>query len=287
VIFTKLMQNLIFRFLLISVAVLALLGVNHPLLEAQGIKFAPKEDIEADVNAVPCKTEERLDGVKKLFLAAGARESDIRIEKFDKDKISNLVVLKKGTTDDSVIIGAHYDRVDVGCGVVDNWTGVVLLTQIYKAIAPLNTKKSYVFVAFDKEEAGLRGSSYMVKAMTPEQITKSCYMLNFDSFGQAAPMSLRSVSSPKLLNIAKNIGKEGKLNFVDVEIAGVSADSASFLEKKIAAITLSGISSNWQNILHTANDKIKSVNIYSVYLGYRFGLIFLSKLDSSGCKDFN
>jgi Iap family predicted aminopeptidase len=272
----------IFKFLLIS-----LIASVPVLVSAQGIKLASKEDIAAAVNAVPCKIEERLEGVRKQFLAAGAKEEDIKIEKFDKDKISNVVVLKKGTTDETVIIGAHYDRVDSGCGVVDNWTGVVIMTQIYKVLASMTTNKSYVFVAFDKEEEGLRGSNQMTKAMTPEQIAKTCSMLNFDSFGQAAPMSLRSVSSSKLLDLAKEIGKEGGLKFIDVEIPGASADSASFRNRKIAAITLSGLAGNWQSILHTSNDKIAKVNIESVYLGYRFGLVFTSKVDAAGCKDYN
>jgi len=270
-----------------KILLLSVLIVFPSFVHGQGLKMATKEEIEAAVKAVPCKVEDRLEGVRKQFLAAGAAENDIKTEKFDKDKISNVVVYKKGTTAETVIIGAHYDRVDAGCGVVDNWTGVVVMTQIYRSIAPLTTKKSYIFVAFDKEEVGLRGSSQMVKAMTPDQTANTCSMLNFDSFGQAAPMSLRSVSSPKLLELAKEIGKQGGLKFVDVEIEGASADSASFKDKKIPAITLSGLGGNWQSILHSAEDKIKNVNMDSVYLGYRFGMIFTGKLDAAGCKDFN
>ena len=271
----------VFKLLLIPLLVTPL------LVNAQGVKYATKEDIAAAVNAVPCKVEERLEGVKNQFLAAGAKAEDIKVEKFDKDKISNVVVHKKGNTDETVIIGAHYDRSDSGCGVVDNWTGIIVMTQIYKVLAPMTTNKSYIFVAFDKEEDGLRGSGQMVKAMTPEQIGKTCSMINFDSFGQAAPMSLRSVSSSKLLDLAKEIGKEGGLKFTDVEIPGASADSASFKNKKIAAITLSGLAGDWQSILHTSNDKIAKVNIDSVYIGYRFGLVFTSKVDVAGCKDFS
>lgn len=270
-----------------KILLLSLATVCPVFISAQSIKIATKEDIELAVNAVPCKSEERLDGVRKQFINAGAHGEDIKIEKFDKDKISNVVVYKKGSTDETVIIGAHYDRADVGCGVIDNWTGVVVMTQLYKAMAPLNTRKSYMFVAFDKEEVGLRGSSQMVKAMTPEQITNTCSMLNFDSFGQAAPMSLRSVSSPKLLDLAKEIGKNGGLKFQDVEIPNASADSAAFLGKKIASITIGGLAGNWDSILHTPNDKLKSVNMDSVYVGYRFGLVFAARLDAAGCKDYN
>lgn len=269
-----------------KIIIAAIIAALPVVASAQGIKFAAKEDIEAAVNAVPCNQDERLEGVKKLFLAAGAKENEIKIEKYDKDKISNVLVRKQGTTDETVIIGAHYDRTDFGCGAVDNWTGVVIMSHIYKAVAPLTTKKSYVFVAFDKEEAGLKGSYQMAKAMTPEQIDKTCAMINFDSFGQAAPMAMRTIASPKLLELARKTGKEGGLKFVDVEIPGASSDSASFLDKKMAAITLSGLGGNWQDILHTSADKVAKVNMESVYIGYRFGLVFTAKVDAAGCKDF-
>ena len=94
-------------------------------------------------------------------------------------------------------------------------------------------------------------------------------------------MALRGISSPKLLQLARDIGKEGGLKFLDVEIPGASSDSASFIGKKISAITLSGLGGDWQQILHTSDDKVGKINMDSVYLGYRFGLAFIAKVDAS------
>ncbi len=274
------------KFLKPIIFLIALFALSGSTIFAQEVKISTKEEIKASVEAVPCKQDERLDGVKKLFLDAGAKEDAIKTEEFKKGKITNLVVIKKGTTDETVIIGAHYDRTSSGCGVVDNWTGLVVMAHIYRSMAPMVTKKTYKFVAFDQEEMGLKGSSQMVKAMTPEELKSICSMINFDSFGQAAPMALRSVASPKMIKLASDIGKEGGLNFQDVEIPGASADSASFIDKKIPAITISGLAGNWQEILHTSNDKIGAVNMDSVYLGYRFGLVFTAKVEAAGCSDF-
>jgi Zn-dependent M28 family amino/carboxypeptidase len=256
-----------------------------PIAGASQVVFSPKEDVEASVKSVPCPHNERLEGVRRLFKAAGATDEEIQVEKFDKDKISNVVVRKKGTTDETIVIGAHYDRTNLGCGVVDNWTGVTIVSHIYKTLKPLVTNKSYVFVAFDREEEGLRGSQQMAKTMEKTAIDQTCAMVNFDSFGMAAPMALKNASSPKLLKLATDLADESKFKFVSVDIEGASSDSASFRDRKIPSITLSGLAGNWQQILHTSDDKLSKVNMDSVYMGYRFGLVFLAKLDATPCRD--
>ncbi len=248
--------------------------------------LSTKDEVQASMNKVPCEKSARLDGVKQLFTSVGAAETDLSIEKFDKDKISNLVVRKKGETDETIVIGAHYDRTDDGCGATDNWSGITILAHLYKTILPLKTKKSYIFVAFDQEEKGLLGSRQMLKAMGKPDIAQICSMVNFDSFGQAYPMALKNASSSKMLKLAETLGKESGFTFQSVEIQGASSDSAAFIEKKVPAITLSGLGSNWTEILHTKNDKLDKVNIDSVYLGYRFDTLYVSKLDAGACGDF-
>jgi len=248
--------------------------------------FSPMALVEESIKSVPCKVAERRDGVKKLFVEGGAKEGDITLETFDKEKSANVVVRKAGKSKETVIIGAHYDRTNSGCGVIDNWSGVTIIAHIYRTIRSMETDKSYVFVAFDQEEEGLRGSREMVKKMTESDRDNVCSMVNFDTFGQGYPLALRNASSSKMVKFAEDFAKESKVNFTAVTITGASSDSASFVEKKIPAITLSGLTSNWQQILHTSNDKLEKVNMDSVYLGYRFGVVFVSKLDALSCGEF-
>lgn len=248
--------------------------------------FSPKADVEASVKKVPCKPEDRSEGVKQLFRDAGAKEDQIALETFDKDKGANVVVKIAGKTAETIVIGAHYDRTGLGCGVTDNWTGVAIIAHIYRTLLPMETQKSYVFVAFDREEEGLRGSRDMVKKMPDADRANVCSMLNFDSFGQGYPMTLENASSSKMVEYVKNFAKESKVNFTAVRIEGASSDSAAFVEKKIPAITLSGLSGNWQQILHTSSDQIEKVNFGSVYLSYRFGTVLVSKLDQAPCNTF-
>jgi Zn-dependent M28 family amino/carboxypeptidase len=248
--------------------------------------YSTKEAVSESIKAVPCDRDLRLEGVRKLFLAAGATVDDIKIEKFDKDKISNLVVRKKGKTSETVVIGAHYDRTSDGCGVTDNWSGVTIISHIFGTLRPLTTNKSYTFVAFDREEEGLKGSRAMVKEIPDAERDNVCSMVNFDSFGQAYPMALKNASSTKLLDLAEDLAKQSKITFNSVTIEGASSDSEAFREKKIPAITMSGLGSNWTEILHSGNDKLDKVNMDSIYLGYRFGLLFISKVEAATCGSF-
>ncbi len=215
----------------------------------------------------------------------GAKETEVTVEKFDKDKISNVVVKKKGKSDEIIVIGAHYDKTDDGCGAIDNWTGISIIAHIFKTLRQIETEKSYIFVAFDQEEKGLRGSNEMVKAISKESRQNYCAMVNFDSFGFAAPIVLQNTSSSKMVSVAKKLAEENKFTLAAVTIEGADADSSSFKSRDIPAITLSGIDNNWKNYLHSKNDQLEKINMSSVYLGYRFGLMFAAKLDQTICKE--
>jgi Zn-dependent M28 family amino/carboxypeptidase len=244
------------------------------------------EAVTETVKLAPCKNTERFETVKKLFVQMGAKEEAVTVEKFDKDKISNVVVKVKGKSDETIIVGAHYDDIgDGSCGAIDNWTGISIIAHIYKSLKQIETEKSYIFVAFDQEEKGLFGSAAMAKAIPKESREKYCAMVNFDSFGFSSPFVLANTSSSKVTKLAKDFAKENNFKMNDVVIEGADADSSSFKSRNIPAITFSGLDNKWQSYLHSKNDQFDKINMSSVYMGYRFGLLFMAKLDSIGCQE--
>lgn len=260
------------------------ISVNH--LFAQDPSFiSTQESLTESVKIVPCKSEERLEGVKNLFAKMGAKPEEIQVEKFNKDKVSNVVIIKKGKTDDKIIVGAHYDKASEGCGAVDNWTGVSIIAHLYSSLRQTETEKTYIFVAFDQEEPGLLGSEAMAKNIPKENRRQYCSMVNFDSFGLSAPFVLSNTSTGKMSDLTKKLAKENNFKMVEVFIEGADADSSSFKSRDIPSVTLSGLDNNWQRIIHTKNDKIEKINMSSVYFGYRFGLILLAKLDANSCRE--
>jgi hypothetical protein len=250
----------------------------------QNAKIATEAEIKEDIGAYVCKNDERLEAVKKLFRKMGADDAEIKIEKLKSAE--NLIVVKKGKTDETIVVGAHYDKTSDGCGVIDNWTGIVILANLYRTIKHFDTQKTYVFAAFGKEELGLIGSDEMARAIPKEKREQYCAMVNFDSFGFTYPQVMSNISDAKLTSLAKETAKEMNIPFSQSAIEFASSDSESFRKQKIPGVTLHGLSNRWQEYLHGAKDKLENVNIQSVNVGYRFGLNYLAKIEAKGCADF-
>src|SRR5688572_11340070 len=239
-----------------NVAVLILILANLCLGQTTPVTV---ETIEADMRLHVCKNGERLEAVKKLFREKGAADDEIRVEKIDN--VENVVVSKKGKTEETIIIGAHYDKVSDGCGAIDNWTGIVIIANLFKAFRNIPTDKTIVFVGFGKEELGLVGSNAMAKSIPKEKRPQYCSMLNFDSFGFTYPQVLTNTSSSRMTKFAKELAAELKMPFAEASLAGAAdADSSSFLGKDIPAITFHGMSAKWPEYLHTSKDQLENVN---------------------------
>ena len=245
---------------------------------------AAKEELAGELKAAPCKNSKRLEAARALFVTMGATDADISISKYGD--VKDLVVTKKGKTDETVIVGAHYDKVEAGCGAIDNWTGVVTIANIYRAFRSLETEKTYRFVAFDREESGLFGSNAMAKAISKEERPKYCAMVNIDSLGMADPQVMDNTSTIKMRDAADAMAKELQIKLAHAVIADADADSSSFKDKGIPAITFHGLNSDWKRFLHTPNDKFQNINIDSLLKGYGFVALFITRIDTLGCSVF-
>ena len=83
------------------------------------------------------------------------------IEPFVEGRLAgeNIVVTLEGSDTRTIVIGAHYDRVNVGRGAVDNGAACAALIELVAAFkaSPL-PRSTLQVVFFDREENGLFGS---------------------------------------------------------------------------------------------------------------------------------
>src|SRR5215470_8640669 len=257
--------------------------------EAEGaskLRISTPEEIRSEFDSVPCKNGDRLKAVKALFEKMGAKTEEITVEKVRG--VENVVIRKAAAKDspEKIIIGAHYDKVIAGCGAIDNWTGVVAVAHIYRAVKDLSLKKNIVFAAFGREEEGLVGSSAMAGAIKKEQVAEYCAMINIDSLGLGMAQVADNMSNKKLVDLAESLAKDMKAPFTHGPIAGADSDSTSFNRKGIPALTIHAMTNDWPKILHTNNDNPSKVNHESVYLGYRLALALLIRVDEADCQSF-
>ena len=255
-----------------------------PAAQPSGPRISTEAELKEDLNG-PCKNDERLDAVKKLFIKMGATEAEIKAEK--TSDVQNVVYTKKGKTNETVIIGGHFDKVSTGCGIIDNWSGIVILAHLLRTISDAEMQKTYVFAAFDREEEGLKGSKVMAKAIPKESLSTYCSMVNLDSFGLGYPVVLDNASSSKMTKFAQELGKELKVQVTPLNIPGANSDSSSFKDRDIPAITLSALSADWPRYMHSSNDKLENVIPGSVRVGYRFALEYITRIDTGACTMFS
>lgn len=278
------MQNKLWRLAFLLLLLVSLLLTVSTGAQNSSIQLSTPEQFKDDFVNIPCKNEERLAGVRSLFERAGASPADITVDKYKN--VENVVVIKKGASSEKIVIGAHYDKTSMGCGAVDNWTGIVTLAHLYHSVKDVPLKKTLIFVAFGKEEPGLIGSRAMVNAIDSSQLTEYCAMINVDTLGLGAPQVGDNMSSKKLGQFVGELATQMKLPFGHARIDGADSDSSSFLAKKIPAVTIHGMTSEWRTILHTSKDQASRIDHVSVYLGYRLVLALVTRLDQSDCAAY-
>lgn len=219
------------------------------------------------------------------FRRIGATDADLLV--VSAGRARNVVVTMKGSGAGLLVIGAHYDKVKVGCGAIDDWTGIVLLAHVYKTFRQLRPKHTILYVALGGEEDGLKGSNAMVETIPKPDRASYCAMVNLDSFGLARPQVLESTTTPKLGDFVRVVAEQRKVPIATASLAGVAdADSSSFKAVGIPAVTSHGLPADWYRIIHSPDDKSDQIHSASMCLGHILTLDLTGQLDGCECGAF-
>lgn len=242
-----------------------------------------KEAFADDMTKFSCRNEDRLSSVLNLLMDHGAEKKNIRIQDFEYAR--NLELEKKGNSEETIVIGAHYD-VRGSCGVIDNWSGITILANIYGELKNKDTEKTYKFIFFGREEEGLIGSQEFVESLNGATRKKICAMVNFDAFGLDKLKVFQKVTTKSMAAYAEKYALENNFALANDGSKKGSTDSYSFKRKKIPAIGFHGLSEDWRKILHSIADNSNNANIDEIYYAYRFGQGFVASLDQVDCDEF-
>jgi Peptidase family M28 len=222
--------------------------------------------------------------LKALFAKAGCTDAQISEQKVDGSKLPNLICTFPGKSDDTIIVGAHYDHFHFGDGVVDNWSGASLLPSLYESIKRDAHRHAFIFIAFADDEKTDVGSHGYVQAMTEHQVAKTAAMVNLDVIGLAPTEVWATHSDTNLMNALFNVAAQMKIPVtkMDVEKVG-STDSVQFEERKIPSITVHSLTQiAWNaHIIHSSKDKLSALNLDDYYETYRLLSAYLAYLDGT------
>jgi peptidase M28-like protein len=231
---------------------------------------------------------EREDHLKQMFRDAGCDDQRLSEQVVKGSKLPNVICVLPGSSQRYIIVGAHFDRVPEGDGVVDNWSGAALLPSLYESVKSQTRLHTYIFIGFTDEEKGDVGSAFYVRQMSKEQVEETDAMVNMDTLGLGPTEVWGSHSDKVLVGALGYIANRLSLPLgrVDVERVG-STDSESFATRKIPRITIHSLTQKmWDaRILHSSKDKISAVQMDDYYATYRLLAGYVAFLDQLPGKD--
>jgi len=243
------------------------------------IDVLPQDVIEKRLRAYTAKNSTREPAMRALFEEAGCTGDSLSEQKVRGTKSPNLICALKGTSESTIVVGAHFDLIETGQGVVDNWSGSSLLPSFYRSLSASPRKHTFVLVAFTGEEHGLLGSQWFVKQLG-DQRTLVKAMVNLDTLGLGPTEVWLSHADPNLARWLAGVARQMNVPVSAVNVDGVgTTDSESFREKKIPAITVHSVTQSTLHILHTRQDTIQAIRLDDYYQTYRLVISYLAALD--------
>lgn len=156
---------------------------------------------------------------------------------------------------ESVVVGAHYDHTGPGMpagraedrgklhpGADDNASGVAVLIELARVLRENFTpRRSIVFVAFDGEELGKKGSKFYVANERRYPAVKAVGMLNLDTVGRLEKRKLLALGADTAGEWPHIFRGAAFVTGVEIEMAADDLDSGdqrSFAEAGIPAVQL-------------------------------------------------
>jgi aminopeptidase YwaD len=194
----------------------------------------------------------------------------------------NIIGTLRGKSDETIVLGGHYDSVSAGPGASDNASGTATLLELARVMgAKPPPKHTLVFSAFDAEELGLLGSRAYVNSLSNAQLSKIRGMLNFDMLGAGSgPLLLMGDGNLALLarSSAQQLGIDARNGSLP---ANAGSDHESFARRGVDTVFFMR---DYQ-LLHTPDDTIDQIKQEYLDEAGRVAQRVLERLDTPAAPD--
>ncbi|MEM7195904.1 MAG: M20/M25/M40 family metallo-hydrolase [Pseudomonadota bacterium] len=203
--------------------------------------------------------------------------------------LKNVVGMIPGTSDETIVIGAHYDHLgveadDVYFGADDNASGCAAVLAIAEALvsAQYAPKRNIVFAFFDGEEKGKLGSLHYLSIVdTPYMIKRyhpPVLMLNFDMVGRMRDQRLfvLGVSTAPYWRDVLEANNSAKLNLSQSALSGFNSDHLAFLAYGSPVLHFF---TGYHNDYHRPSDTVEQINFDGLRDVAELGLRIVTDVD--------
>ena len=266
------------QILLSCFALLVLAASSH----AASIQYrtVARPVVEGRLRATPPENADRERTLRELFSEAGCASDQLQEQAVKHAKLPNVICTVPGQTDSTIIVGAHFDRVAEGSGVIDNWSGAAMLPSLLQSLMGHPRRHRLIFIGFTDEEKGLVGSRFYVDRLSKEEKKKISAMINLDSLA-AGPTELEvERGDKKLINALVSVAQSLQLPLSGMNIHNVGrSDSDSFQDRRIPSVMVHSITQETFPILHSKRDQLEAVRWDDYYNTYRLLAAYVAYLD--------
>jgi Zn-dependent M28 family amino/carboxypeptidase len=234
------------------------------------------------LKAAPRNNPKRETVLERMFEQSGCKGASLSEQPVAQQKLPNLICNEPGSSPSRIIVGAHYDKVARGGGVVDNWSGASLLPSLFESLHSKPHQHTFLFVAFTAEEQGLVGSKFYARQMTPEQVAETRAMVNIDTLALGPTKIWLNHSAPTLASAFFGVAQSLKLPVAVMNPDGVGDDdSESFIRRNIPTLMVHSVTRPTWHILHSNADNYSAVKFDDYYDSYRLLAAYLAYLDET------
>jgi len=247
---------------------------------AYAIDAGPLLRIWDEFSRAPAYREERCERVYEIFSRLGGDKIIVEsVEDGGGDACpGNVMLTGPGKRTDLIVITAHLDSFEKGTGSLDDFSGILMMAALFEGLKQYSLNHTILFVAFDKEEVGLIGSrSFLSKR--PDIYETIHASVNLECLGLTLPRAWSEGSSDALEEILISVGKTNGEDLASVSIPNVGADSLSFLDYGIPAITIIGILPEHLTFIDSARDTPDIVDREIFFRSYEILLQYILELD--------
>ncbi|MCS7316124.1 MAG: M28 family peptidase, partial [Bryobacteraceae bacterium] len=213
-----------------------------------------------------------------------AADHQLREQPVKGSKAPNIICTRPGQSENVILVGARLDWWGrAGQGMVDNWTGAVLLPTLYQSLPDAATRHTFVFVGFSDQESSAAGSRHYVRALTREERQRIRAMIQLTSLGTAPARVWMKQSDTRLINDLARVAAAMKIPVTGVNIDEEIPrdDAAPFREARIPTLSMYSLTAETFPLLGTPRDTVDAVRAEDYYDTYRLLAAYLMLLDAT------
>jgi hypothetical protein len=271
--------------MMVTMRMLAAVVLLVSCLRAQNISFPVLREgvLEERLKRAHFRVPERYRRLRALFEETGCAAPQLREQPFRGSREPNLICEVAGQNESSrtLVVGAHFDAAG-GDGVVDNWTGAILLPSLAEALRQQSLRHRIEFVGFAAEEQGMLGSRAYLKVLSKQQRAEIAAVVTMDSLGLSYTKFWPNSSSPELAQAAYRLAQSMQLKFSGVNVDRVgTTDSWVFHEAKIPVLSLHSVTQQTLAVINGPRDVAAAISWRDYYDTHRFVSALLVYLDKT------